>query len=62
MLNEAARKTGKNSFELAKNCRVQGESFANKDMLSNTFKLMRHKARQVFKDEIANMYKEGELK
>ena len=58
-MNEEGKKQKKNSYELAKNCTILGESFGKLDLLTNTFKTIRHKARVLLKKEIDAMYSEG---
>ena len=61
LLNKEARGKGLYGFELAKNVHLEPESFMVKGVLTNTLKIIRYDTRQYFKQQIEDMYKEGEI-
>lgn len=60
-MNSVGKKQGLNGFELAKNIYLEPNGFLSKQILTNTMKLIRYDARKVYKTQIEEMYKEGEL-
>lgn len=60
-MNAVGKKEGLNGFELAKNIHLEPKGFLARNILTNTMKLIRFEARQVFKTEIKKMYEEGEI-
>ena len=49
-------------FQVAKNIEFELSGFAMKGILTNTMKLIRFEARKVYKQQIDEMYEQGELK
>jgi long-chain acyl-CoA synthetase len=60
-MNNVGRKQGLNGFELAKNIYLEPKGFMFKNILTNTMKLIRFEARVAYKEEINQMYKEGDI-
>lgn len=60
-MNAAGRKEGLHGFELAKNIYLEPKGFLAKGILTNTMKLIRFEARNVYKEQISALYQEGEL-
>ena len=60
-MNGVGKREGLNGYELAKNIHLEPNGFLSKGILTNTMKLVRYDARKVYKTQIENMYKEGEL-
>jgi len=60
-LNAFTKKEGLVGFEQAKNIYLDPESFALKNIVTNTMKLQRHEAKKAYKKELEDMYKEGML-
>lgn len=60
-LNSLAKKEGLYSFEMAKNIYLESQSFQERAILTNTMKLIRFQAKTFYKNQIAQMYQEGEL-
>lgn len=61
-INRLGKSEGLNGFELAKNIYLEPKGFLfKKNILTNTMKLIRFEARQVYKSEIQQLYEEGEL-
>ncbi len=60
-MNSVGKREGLNGYELAKNIYLEPNGFLSKNILTNTMKLIRYDARSVYKTQIENMYKEGEL-
>jgi long-chain acyl-CoA synthetase len=55
-MNKRGRESKINSFELAKQIHLEPESFGTKDLLTPTFKLMRHQAKNYYKKIIDQLY------
>jgi long-chain acyl-CoA synthetase len=49
-MNAVGRKEGLNGFELAKNVYLETKGFLARGILTNTMKLIRFEARQVYKE------------
>ena len=47
------------TFELIRNVILEKSPFATKDLLTTTFKMKRHEAKNYYKGQIEGMYKEG---
>ena len=60
-LNTSGRKQGLNGFEVAKNVYFEPEGFMNKNILTNTMKLIRFEAKVYYKEQIEQMYQEGDI-
>ena len=60
-LKECGKKNKFSSFELIKNVFLEKNSFANKDLLTTTFKMKRNEARKLYEQKIKEMYQEGVL-
>ena len=60
-MNNAGKKGGLKSFEMAKNIFIEPVGFQSKDILTNTMKVQRHEAKNVYKSQITDLYKEGML-
>jgi long-subunit acyl-CoA synthetase (AMP-forming) len=60
-MNTVGRKEGLNGFELAKNIYLEPKGFLARGILTNTMKLIRFEARNVYKEQITALYQEGEL-
>lgn len=60
-LNAFAKKEGLNSLEQAKNIYFEQEGFLGKNIMTNTMKLIRYEAKRAFKNEIEEMYAEGDI-
>ena len=60
-LNTIGKAEGLHGFELAQNIWLEPLPFVDKGILTNTMKLIRFEARQVYKAEIGQLYKEGEI-
>lgn len=56
-MNNAGKKGGLKSFEMAKNIYIEPVGFQVKDILTNTMKVQRHLAKKAYKDQITDMYK-----
>lgn len=61
-MNETGKENGLKSFELAKNIHIEIVPFLNRGILTNTMKIQRHQAKKTYKDVIAKLYEEKELK
>ena len=65
MVLEELKKDGQKvkftSLELIKNIYLEKDSFANKDLLTTTFKMKRNEAKKLYEVKINEMYKEGTL-
>ena len=60
-MNVQAKREGLNSLEQAKNIWFQPEGFADKNIMTNTMKLIRFDARKFYKEQIDGMYVEGDI-
>ena len=61
-MNKVGKEAGLMGFEQAKNVCVEEEpTFLNKGLLSNTLKMQRFAAKQLYGEEIGRMYEEGPL-
>jgi long-subunit acyl-CoA synthetase (AMP-forming) len=47
---------------MAKNIHIEILPFLNRGILTNTMKIQRHQAKKTYKDVIAKLYQEKELK
>jgi len=55
-MNKKGKESKINSFELAKQIHLEPESFATKDLMTPTFKLVRHKAKNIYQKVIDELY------
>lgn len=49
-MNNAGKKGGLKSFEMAKNIYIEPAGFQSKEILTNTMKVQRHEAKKVYKN------------
>jgi len=60
-MKEAGANKKLNAFEFVKNVYLDKEPFANKDLITTTFKLKRFEAKGVYEEQLKELYKEGPL-
>lgn len=60
-MNTVGKQKGLKSFEQAKNIYLEPKSFQEKEIVTNTMKIQRHEAKNVFAQELKSMYTEGML-
>lgn len=60
-MNSTGRKEKLNGFQLAKNIWLEPKGFQSRNILTNTMKLIRYEARNVYAEQIKKLYEEGEL-
>lgn len=58
-LFDLGKKAGLNTFEQAKNIYLESTPFTEKNILTNTLKLQRFEAKNVYKQQIDKLYQEG---
>lgn len=56
-MNALSKKEGLKSFEQAKNIFIEPQSFAARGIVTSTMKVQRHEAKNLYADQIKDMYK-----